>query len=180
MTVARVRALIPDKAIYDRASATGDGVTTTFELPHAPVVSGSVAATLDGVSTSAYTADLALGLVTFTAAPADGAAIVITYQHTMLSDEDLETFLTLEGSDVRLATAQALDTIGSNQTLVLKVIRNLDLQTDGAAVSRELRQRAKTLRDQAEQYAGFDIAELAVNDFALRERDEKEWLRHGA
>jgi hypothetical protein len=50
--------------------------------------------------------------------------------------------------DVRLAAAQALDTIATNEALVQKVLRTQDLQTDGAKLSAELRARAAGLRAQ--------------------------------
>jgi hypothetical protein len=97
----------------------------------------------------------------------------------IFSDAEIDAFLALEADDVRYAAAQALDTIASQQVLLLKVIRLLDLQTDGAAVAREVRQRAQDLRDQADSDAGFDIAEMVPNDFAARERIWKEFLRGG-
>jgi hypothetical protein len=66
----------------------------------------------------------------------------------VFDDLEIDTFLALEGEDVRLAAAQALETIASNSALVLKVIRTQDLQTDGAKLSAELRDRAKGLRAQ--------------------------------
>lgn len=69
-------------------------------------------------------------------------------QNPIFTDLEIETFLALEGEDVRLAAAQALDTIARNEALVLKVIRTQDLQTDGAKLSAELREHAKSLRAQ--------------------------------
>lgn len=93
-------------------------------------------------------------------------------------DAEIDAFLTLNGQNVRLAAAQALDSLAADQAMTLKVIRVLDLQTDGAAVARELRQQAHSLRAQAEQgledfgdYAGlFDWAEMAIDPFQWRER----------
>ena len=182
MTIAIVRALVPDKPLRAAETASGDGSTTEFALAHSPVQAGSVVVRVNGaVQNSGYTVDDDLGVVAFTFAPASGAALVFTYQHTLLSDDDLTTFLTLEGSDVRLAAAQALDTLAANQALVLKVMKLMDVQTDGAAVGRELRQRASALREQASQYGtgAFDIAELVPTAFAARERVWKESQRGG-
>ena len=75
-----------------------------------------------------------------------------------------------------------LETIAANQVLVLKVIRLMDLQTDGAAVGRELRLQAQRLREQAAaEEAGadggaWDVAEMVVDEFTARERLWKQRL----
>lgn len=182
MTVAVVRALIPDKPQRGADTATGDGSTTDYELAHAPVQAGTLVVRVGGIVQSlGYTVDVNLGVVSFSSPPTLGVALAFSYQHTLLSDDDLSTFLTLEGNDDRLAAAQALDALAANQALVLKVLTLMDLRTDGAAVSRELRARAAALREQANQYGAgaFDIAELVTTPFAARERIEKEWQRGG-
>lgn len=100
----------------------------------------------------------------------------------VFGDTEIDTFLELEGSNVRRAAALALDTIASNEAQVLKVIRILDLQTDGAKLSTELRARAADLRTQADDAldsddGGFEIAELVVDDFSYRDRIWKQFQR---
>lgn len=68
----------------------------------------------------------------------------------LLTDAQISGLLTLEAGNVRLAAAQALDTIASSEALVSKKIRTMDLQTDGPAVAKELRERAAGLRKQAD------------------------------
>jgi hypothetical protein len=63
------------------------------------------------------------------------------------SDVQIQSFLTLEGA-VKLAAAQALDVLASNEALVSKRIRTLDLQTDGPAVAKTLHDQAEALREQ--------------------------------
>lgn len=93
----------------------------------------------------------------------------------VFSDEEITAFLALESSSVRRATALALETIASNEALTLKVVRLLDVQTDGAKLADSLLKRAATLRQQAledDGLAGFtqwEIAEWAVDDFTLRD-----------
>ena len=99
----------------------------------------------------------------------------------IFADEELEAFLALEG-DIRSAAALALETIAANQALVLKVMRLLDVQTDGARVAEVLMARAALLRKQAEEEAiaagsGFDWAEMLTTDFAVRDRLVNEMLR---
>lgn len=66
----------------------------------------------------------------------------------LFTDAQIQALLTLEHSRIRRAAAQALDTIASSEALISKVIRTLDLQTDGAKVAAELRARARSLREQ--------------------------------
>lgn len=90
------------------------------------------------------------------------------------SDEEIDTFLAIE-SGTRRATAMALETMASDQAMVLKVVRVLDLSTDGRAVSQALMERAAKLRSQADEAeaaedgGAFDIAEWGVTPFAERE-----------
>lgn len=66
----------------------------------------------------------------------------------LFTDDEIAAFLDLNGGAVRLAAAEALDTIASNEAMVSKKITTQDLSTDGPAVSRELRARAADLRAQ--------------------------------
>ena len=101
----------------------------------------------------------------------------------MFSDEELGAFLELEDG-VRRAAAAALETIASDQALVLKVLKVQNVSTDGAALARELRARAAALRSQAAQIEAddgelFDVAEQVNDSFSARERLWKEALRRG-
>ncbi len=67
----------------------------------------------------------------------------------LLTTPQLENLLALEGDNVKLAAAQALDIIASSEALVAKVIRTQDLSTDGPKTAAELRQHARALRAQS-------------------------------
>jgi len=98
----------------------------------------------------------------------------------LFEDAEIDAFLSMEASVVKLAAAAALETIASDNAMVLKVIRLLDLTTDGAKTSDALLKRAGLLREQAaaEDYTGgIDWAEMVVDDFSLRQRLENEALR---
>lgn len=101
----------------------------------------------------------------------------------VFEDDEIDAFLSLEYNNVRRAAALALETIASNEAHVLKVIKLLDLQTDGAKTSDALLKRAKLLRDQAdradaaEDGGAWDIAEWTVSEFAKRERLNNQWQR---
>lgn len=65
------------------------------------------------------------------------------------TDAQLTAFLAMEGGSVKRAAAASLEAIATSETLVSKKITTQDLSTDGPAVAKDLRERAKLLRDQA-------------------------------
>ena len=183
MTIAQVRVLSSDLAQYERSIATGDGATVEFQVEQYPLITDTARVYIDGSlqdPATAYALDTEVGLVTFTTPPAGAGAIVVTYRHALLSDDQINMLLGIE-SDVMLAAALALDTIASNEALVQKKIRLLDLTTDGPAVAAALRAHATALRQQVaagiEDGAGFDIAEWVLNPFGRRERIWKQYER---
>lgn len=102
----------------------------------------------------------------------------------IFQDEEISAFLALPNNtdDPLRAAAQALDSIATNEAMVMKMIHLLDLHTNGPAVSAELRNHAAQLRQDAldgEAAEGglFDYAEMPVNMFTMRERMLKQMLR---
>jgi Arc/MetJ family transcription regulator len=84
----------------------------------------------------------------------------------VFSNDEVLSFLALEGDVVKLAAAQALDTIADDEALTSKVIRTQDLTTDGAKVADALRKRAAALRAQvASQADAADEGFFDVIDF---------------
>lgn len=93
----------------------------------------------------------------------------------VFEDDEVTAFLTLEDNDVRKAAALALETIASDNVLVLKVIKLVDLQTDGARVAQALRARATALRAKSAELADeaevpLDWSEMVLTDFQWREQ----------
>jgi hypothetical protein len=88
-------------------------------------------------------------------------------ENPIFQDEEIQEFInmfTIEGeTDLFESAAQALDVIATNEVLIQKRIKILDLSTDGVAESKELRERAKDLRKYSAQQAGFEIATMNVN-----------------
>lgn len=176
MTIAQVRVLTSDLPQYDRAEATGDGQTAEFQIVQYPVIEGSYTLYVEGAAQTEptdYSLDTEVGLVTFVAAPGNGAGIVVTYRHALLSNQQITDLLAIE-SNVKLAAALALDTIASSEALIQKKMRLLDVQTDGPAVAKALRDHAAELRRQVAEgdpsVASFDIAEMVFDPFTRRER----------
>ena len=80
--------------------------------------------------------------------------------------------------------ATCLEIMASDEAYTLKVVKLLDLTTNGPATAAELRARAAHLAAQADDLesasvADFDWAEWVVNDFSGRERLDAEALRDG-
>jgi len=69
--------------------------------------------------------------------------------YEIFSDEEIGVFLDLNGGNVRLAGAQALDQIAASQVLILKYIEVNGLRTNGQAVANALHAQAESLRAQA-------------------------------
>jgi len=103
----------------------------------------------------------------------------------MFQDGEIDTFLTLMGSNVLRAAAVALFTIAAQEVLLMKRIKLLELTTDGPAEADALRrlaleyQEKADLAEAAEAGGAFDYAEMVVDEFTYRERLDKEALRGG-
>ena len=106
-------------------------------------------------------------------------------EEAFFEDEEIEALLGMEGNVVKRAAALGLETMASDQVMVLKVMKLLDVSTDGVKVSEGLLARASRLREQAErdeqaeEGGAFDVAELVVDQFSWRERVWNEGLRNG-
>lgn len=100
-----------------------------------------------------------------------------------VDDAKITALLTLaedmEGLTVFNAAALGCEAIGSNKLMILKVTTHMDLQVDGAAVAREMRMRAASLRQQAVEASsdsGFEIAELGLGHWSWIEQVTNEAL----
>ncbi|AIY17780.1 hypothetical protein GUY44_07125 [Pimelobacter simplex] len=66
-------------------------------------------------------------------------------------DDQLEAFLALEHDSVKRAAAQAIDSQATNEALALKVLKDHQVQTDGAKLADAMRRHADSLRKQARE-----------------------------
>jgi hypothetical protein len=71
------------------ASATGDGVSAIWELPHANIVEDSLDSTVDDVAVTP-TVDCAPGIATYDTAPATESEILVAYQYIRWSDDAVD------------------------------------------------------------------------------------------
>lgn len=100
----------------------------------------------------------------------------------IFQDEEHQAFLDLNSNVIRLAAAQAIDIIAANEAYVQKMIKMLDLMTNGPQTAMALRAAAEELRRQVYEGSGdfsgmFDIAEQVYDSFTLQERLVKTWQR---
>jgi hypothetical protein len=99
----------------------------------------------------------------------------------IFTDEELTAFLGQEGSSVKAACALALEVVASDEALVLKVMRQLDFETDGAKLADALIARAAKLREQAavgtmeDPGDDFDWSHFPTKGYYIREDGVLVW-----
>jgi hypothetical protein len=69
----------------------------------------------------------------------------------LFSDDYIQAALDLEGGSVKRAAAALIDVLANDQALLYKSLRTDDLTVNGVAVAQELRQRARSLRGEADR-----------------------------
>lgn len=94
----------------------------------------------------------------------------------LFEDEEIDAFLALNNAEVLPAAAMALENVATNEVLVQKRIRLLDLQTDGPAEAAALLKLAASLRAQYESAGGFDWAEMVLDNATFMEQAWNEGL----
>jgi hypothetical protein len=74
----------------------------------------------------------------------------------LFSDSQVQAFLSIYSSNVKLAAAQAKLVLATSETLINKVIKTADYATDGAKLGAELRAQAANLQQEAKEDALYD------------------------
>lgn len=92
-------------------------------------------------------------------------------------------FNNLERTSIKRTAAFFLETIATQEALILKVMKNLQLTTDGAKLADSLMKQAQALRTQADiddsaNSDGFDWAEQVFDVWGEKERLLNEILRN--
>jgi hypothetical protein len=100
----------------------------------------------------------------------------------IFQDEEHQAFLDLNAGNIRLAAAQAIDIVAGNEAYVQKMIKMLDLMTNGPQTAKALREGADELRRQVYEGSGdfsgmFDIAEQVYDNWTFDEHFLKSWQR---
>lgn len=86
----------------------------------------------------------------------------------IFSDGEIEVMLARR-SDPFAAAATLLRTIAANEAMVSKRIKFMELETDGPAVSKELRELATSLEQTADDDAMFEIVTINADMFSRRD-----------
>jgi hypothetical protein len=99
------------------------------------------------------------------------------------SDEELQSFLDIEGDWMR-AAANALEVMAGDIAISVGDARVQNIETRGSNTSSALLKRAAQLRQRADEIdaegdAGFDIAEQIFSDANYRQNILNEFLRLG-
>lgn len=179
MSISNVRLLIGDPEQYDEDTLTGDGLRKTFRILNSPLTELTEVLDEGGstVSSSAYTSNLELGTITFTSAIGTSLLYTARYKHALLSDTAISGFLSINGSEDRLAAADALMSMAASQMILYKIIKIGDLEIDSEGIAKLLKEQAIALRTIANETATFDYAEMVTNVFSERERVLKQYMR---
>lgn len=90
----------------------------------------------------------------------------------VLTDNQLEGYLTLNEGSTRLAGADALMAIATTEVLLAKKIRTQDLSTDEPAVAEALRKQAQGLRDDEAAIVGSFFGVVQLGDSGRHEAEE--------
>lgn len=102
----------------------------------------------------------------------------------LYQDEDITAFLAMASdSNIFRAAALALRSMATNEIMVQKRIKLLDLSTDGPAEALQLRLLAKSYDDRADDDdladVPFEVGEWVNDLFSFREYIWKDALRNG-
>ena len=97
----------------------------------------------------------------------------------ILTDEEIEAFLTETGDDVNLAAAYALRAIAASKAHLAKMVKIGDYSQDTKMISYYLNQMADKYEAMSEEGPAAAIAEQTVTDFAYRDIVRNYDLRYG-
>jgi flagellin-like protein len=112
-------------ATTSQAIGTGDGSTTTFSMANTPIIPGSQTIKVAGTTQTqgtAYSVNFDTGLITFTSAPANAAAITADYTYYVIGSVKVTLANAAGGNPVDLTGGKTIiayldpDTVGTNIT----------------------------------------------------------------
>lgn len=170
-----IRSLIQDQPVFQSETIALLAGQTVFQTKYQPIDSTTVIIT----PSSSFTVVGQTGRITFAVAPG-AISIVVQYDVVLLTDQSIQDMLDLDtDADPRMVAALCLDAVASQQALIQKRIKMLDLETDGPALAKALREHAMNLREDVigEQEPVFDIAEEIYDIPGLNEKILKDWMR---
>jgi len=98
----------------------------------------------------------------------------------VFSVAEIQTFLTMEDSVVKLAAATALDAMAASQSLIAKIFKTGTWSVDRSKISAALQAVAKSLRDAIDSEPSVGVVEMAITEFQQeeimnRDNDNIQW-----
>ena len=100
-----------------------------------------------------------------------------TASTAVLTDEEINVYLSLEGNDIYGSSASALEAIIINKQLLSKLIAAGDYKEDNRNVADKLGKTAERYRKASVSTPADAYAEVAVTDFNYREIETNKTLR---
>mgnify|MGYP000843537044 CR=1 FL=1 len=142
---------------------TGNGTRTQWQVQLYPVESASETVLVNETPVVTYTLDDATGLLTFTAAPANNATVIVTYRWTTFSDAELNDLLD-RGLSVTRAAIQVIRWLLADTERFIKYTFGQE-SVDRSAT----REGLEKLLDRLEKEAGRGAVALVKVDTPERE-----------
>ena len=94
----------------------------------------------------------------------------------IFDDHQIQALLSLYSDNVKRAAAQAKLVLATSETLINKVIRTADYNTDGAKLGAELREQAKALQQEADKDDLVDSYEQSLIVVPMHTKWDNSWL----
>ena len=94
----------------------------------------------------------------------------------IFDDHQIQAFLSLYSNNVKRAAAQAKLVLATSESLINKVIRTADYNTDGAKLGAELREQSKQLQAEADKDDLTESYEEGLIVVPLTKKWDNEWL----
>lgn len=94
----------------------------------------------------------------------------------IFNDSQIQAFLALYSNNVKRAAAQAKLVLATSESLINKVIRTADYNTDGAKLGAELRAQAKQLQEEADKDELADSYEESFIVVPQKTKWDNSWL----
>ena len=94
----------------------------------------------------------------------------------IFDDHQIQAFLTLYSNNVKRSAAQAKLVLATSESLINKVIRTADYNTDGAKLGAELREQSKQLQAEADRDDLVDSYDSSFTVVPLTTKWDNEWL----
>ena len=155
----RLRLSAPHRAVLAEWLGNGDGLTKKFKSQLSPIIAASETIRVAGdekTEDTDYTIDNALGLITFTTAPAAAAAVDADYTWSVFSDIQINGLLTRYSNNVVATLRDLVRALLADSDLFVKYVIGME-SVDRSAARAALEALLKDLKEQAASAVGQAI-----------------------